>query len=127
MIAEYESEALRGFVAAGGRKTSSEVLLAESVRAIKRRAAARGDDGGAELGELEAVIEGFELWSLTRELLIRAGRLAPSSLGTLDAIHLATALSFPSVSPCFVSYDRRQLDAARRAGLPTASPGAGAA
>ncbi len=76
---------------------------------------------------MEAVIEGFELWSLTRQVLIRAGRLAPSTLGTLDAIHLATALSFPSVSACFVSYDRRQLDAARRAGLSTVSPGAVAA
>ena len=124
MVAEYESQALRDFLAVGGRKTSSEILLTESVRAVKRRAAARGDDGGPELGRLAAVIDGFELWSLNRELLVRAGRLAPSTLGTLDALHVATALSLPSASLCFVSYDRRQLDAARRAGLSTASPGA---
>ncbi len=123
VVAEHESEALGKFVAAGGRKVSSEILLAESVRAVKRRAAARGDDGASELVELEAVVEGLELRSLTRDLLMRAGRLAPSELGTLDAIHLATALSFPSVFPCFVSYDHRQLGAARRAGLATASPG----
>lgn len=51
----------------------------------------------------------------------------PSTLGTLDAIHVATALCFPHASLRFVSYDRRQLYAARRAGLSTVSPGAEAA
>ena len=123
VVVEHESEALGEFVSAGGRKVSSEILLTESVRAVKRRAAARGDEGASELVELEAVVEGFELWSLNRDLLMRAGQLASSALGTLDAIHLATALSFPSALPCFVSYDHRQLHAARRAGLATASPG----
>ena len=127
MVTELESRALRDFLAAGGRKTSSEILLTESVRAIKRRAAARGDDGLPELGGLASLVEGFELSSLNRDVLVRAGGLAPSALGTLDAIHVATAMSLPHASLCFVSYDRRQLDAARRAGLETASPGAEAA
>lgn len=127
MVTERESQALRDFLAAGGRKTSSEILLTESVRAVKRRAVARGDDGVPELGRLASVVEGFALSSLDREVLVRAGVLGPSTLGTLDAIHVATALSFPSASLCFVSYDRRQLDAARGAGLTTASPGAEAA
>lgn len=124
MVTEPESRALREFLAAAGRKTSSEILLTESVRAVKRRAAALGDDGVSELEGLSAVIEGFELSSLNREVLIRAGGLAPSTLGSLDAIHIATALSLPSASLCFVSYDGRQLDAASRAGLAIASPGA---
>jgi len=124
VVTELESRALRDFLAAGGRKTSSEILLTESVRAIKRRAMARGKDGLSELGGLASLIEGFELSSLNRDVLVRAGGLAPSTLGTLDAIHVATALSLAHMSLRFVSYDRRQLDAARRAGLATASPGA---
>ena len=66
----------------------------------------------------------LDLRALDRELLERAGRVEPAALRTLDAIHLATALSFPRAPASFVSYDRRQLDAARRAGLFTTSPGA---
>ncbi len=127
MVTEHESQSLRDFLAGGGRKASSEILLTESVRAVKRRAAARGENGRSELGGLATIVEGFELSSLNREVLLRAGGLAPSTLGTLDAIHVATALSFEHASLCFVSYDRPQLDAARRAGLTTASPGAEAA
>ncbi len=45
----------------------------------------------------------------------------------LDAIHLATALRLTDAHDtrleAFVTYDRRLLEAARRADLPTASPG----
>jgi predicted nucleic acid-binding protein len=56
-----------------------------------------------------------------------AGSLADPELRTLDAIHLATARAMGTELTAFVSYDRRLLRAAVAIGLPTASPGDGAA
>ncbi len=121
-VEERESEALRHFLRTVSRPVSSELSLTESARAAQRRTGAGGaDDLPARLVE---VFRDLDLWALDRELLLRAGGLKPTALRTLDAIHLATALSIPAVRPPFVSYDRRQLEAARRAGLSTASPGA---
>lgn len=52
-----------------------------------------------------------------------AACLPPSTLRSLDAVHLATALLLGTELRAFVSYDKRLLDAARAAGLPVASPG----
>lgn len=120
---ERESEALRAFLATRGRQMSSEILLTESARAVQRRAAVRGEEQGPLLSRLAELVGGLYLRLLDRQLLMRAGRLPPAALRTLDAIHLATALSAPRVPDSFVSYDRRQLEAARSVGLPTASPG----
>jgi predicted nucleic acid-binding protein len=46
----------------------------------------------------------------------------PGELGTLDAIHLASALSLGEDLGGLLSYDRRLLDAAAVAGLPTLAP-----
>ena len=59
---------------------------------------------------------------LTPELLDAAGSL-PGPLRSLDAVHLATALRLRGDLYSLVAYDRRLLDAADSAGLPTASPG----
>lgn len=51
-----------------------------------------------------------------------AQTVTPTTVRSLDAIHLATALhSRPSLTS-FVTYDKRLLDAAQAAGLPTDSP-----
>ena len=56
------------------------------------------------------------------EVLDRAGELAPTSLRTLDAIHLATASLLGPDLEAVVTYDRRMIEAARLYGLPVASP-----
>lgn len=122
-LAEPESKALRIYLAASGEQTSSEIVLAESVRAVRRNAEARGLDLLGPLSLLEGVVKGLDLRALDRQLLAAAGELRPLALGTLDAIHLATALAFPQPGLSFVSYHQRQLVAARQAGLATASPG----
>jgi uncharacterized protein len=60
--------------------------------------------------------------SLTTEVLDNAATLPPQRLGTADAIHLASALAIRRDLSAFVAYDKRLLDAAADAGLPTASP-----
>ena len=54
--------------------------------------------------------------------IVRAGVIEGMSLRTLDAIHIATAVGLGDVD-VFVTYDERQAEAARLAGLRTVSPG----
>jgi len=46
----------------------------------------------------------------------------PATLRTLDAIHLATALTLGGDLAAFVTYDDRLADAARTLGLPVVRP-----
>ena len=50
------------------------------------------------------------------------GEISPAEVRSLDAIHLASALSLGSDLGVIVAYDERLLDAARTQGLPTSSP-----
>lgn len=58
------------------------------------------------------------------ELLHAAAHLQPPALPTLDAIHLATALSIRDRLGVVFCYDARLADAAASAGLVVARPGA---
>lgn len=55
-------------------------------------------------------------------VLAAAMHVEPASLRALDAIHLATALSFGHELAGMVVYDRRLAEAARRAGLTVWAP-----
>jgi predicted nucleic acid-binding protein len=70
-----------------------------------------------------SVLERFNLRRLSDEILSRAADVAPRSLRTLDAIHLATALDFSPPPACFLCYDRRLGAAARQHGLAVVAPG----
>jgi predicted nucleic acid-binding protein len=68
------------------------------------------------------------LYRIEIDQIVRATAAAYDHTGlrSLDAIHLATAQILGDTSDenlDFVTYDRRLLDAAERAGLTTASPG----
>ena len=51
-----------------------------------------------------------------------AGRLLPVELRSLDALHLAAALSIGRDLQAIVTYDKRMADAARKSGIPVESP-----
>lgn len=63
------------------------------------------------------------LVDISHEIENQAVALVTSTLRTLDAIHLATALSFGEDLGTLVAYDQRLLEAAKTAGLKTLSPG----
>lgn len=60
--------------------------------------------------------------NVTEEIRDLAAHL-PGNIRTLDAIHIATALTIAEYLTALVSYDQRMLDIAKEQGLPTASPG----
>ena len=64
----------------------------------------------------------IHLIRLDDELLERAAELEPPTVRSLDAIHLAAALSLGSDLAALVTYDERMTSAAQAIGLPVVSP-----
>ena len=121
IVEEPESAALRGY-AAGRELLASELVLAEVPRAIQRLATTTRVPRRRFARGLERVLGAIALLPLEREVLLRAGAFDAPFLRALDAIHLAAALEVAEVLEGFVSYDERQIEAARIAGLPVVSP-----
>jgi predicted nucleic acid-binding protein len=77
------------------RAVSSGLILTESLRTLDRlRLQARLPDRevAARRATILALVASFEIVALDAAVLDRAAQPMPTALGTLDAIHLATAL-----------------------------------
>lgn len=118
VLPEPESGALTAFVNSLPLLSSSVLSAVEAPRAIARVA----DDERASdrIDQLLATLDLIELDQVVEE---RARALPPWGLRSLDAIQIASALSLGAELETFVSYDRRQLEAAREAGLEVLAPG----
>lgn len=90
--------------------------LTEVVRALQRHGSHEDDDP-------EGLLEAFTVLDLTPGICRTAGALAPVALRSLDAIHLATALSIGDQALELVTYDARLARAAALHGLAVAHPG----
>jgi predicted nucleic acid-binding protein len=111
---EPESEALAAALD-GWPLTSSALLEVEAVIAVRRR----------EPDEVRAVREllrGVELVELDADVRRAAGDLPDPGLRSLDAIHLATALSLGDRCGAFFAYDDKLIAAARAHGLTVSVP-----
>ncbi|MGI8658992.1 MAG: type II toxin-antitoxin system VapC family toxin [Candidatus Limnocylindria bacterium] len=115
VVREAESDALGAWIRQRSRLVSSALLRTELIRAVRR-----GEP--AAMDQVRATIARFNLHGLDPEILDLAGRLDPTSLRSLDAIHLATALRLTDDLEAIVTYDHRMIDGARQLGLPVASP-----
>ena len=124
VVEEKESAALRAWIATGPDRLSSVVTAVELRRAARRVAAGVSEVIARELTrETEVLLRGVQLLTLDEQIAQQAATLEPPTLRSLDAIHLATALSVDDLSH-FVTYDARLAEAAARAGLVVAMPGA---
>ena len=119
VVRERESDALRAWTALHPAAVTSALAVTEVRRAITRLSPRRGLSDRARL-----VLDGVALLGLDQEVLEKAASLAPAELRALDAIHIASALTLGGDLLAFVTYDDRQRDAARRAGLRVEAPGA---
>jgi predicted nucleic acid-binding protein len=75
------------------------------------------------LGPARAVLAVLDLVPLDDGVLGAAAELPDHGLRTLDAVHLASALSLDPDLETFVAYDARLVAAAGAAGLAVAQPG----
>jgi uncharacterized protein len=118
---EPESASLRAFLG-GDDLVSSELVLTEVPRAVRRVAAWEALPVEQLIERTEELLDAVALLPLDRALLVAAGALEEPALRALDAIHLTAAID---VSPldAFVSYDARQSAVARLARLRTVAPG----
>jgi predicted nucleic acid-binding protein len=118
---EPESAALQRFIKGAGL-VSSELVLTEVPRAIRRASAA---DPRLPVGPLlehaALVLDGIALRAIDRASLLAAGAIDEPALRSLDAIHLVAAIDLLPLD-AFVSYDERQAAVARLAGLRTIAP-----
>jgi predicted nucleic acid-binding protein len=115
VVPEPETRALREQLRSWPERVSSVIARVEVVRAARRvglSAARRADAVMARLGLVE----------LDDEVIQRASKLAPLELRTLDALHLATALSLGDDLGALCLYDARLSSVAGTMGLSTLAP-----
>jgi len=114
---EPESAALRGYLESRPHRAASTLARLEIARALRRSGA------GPEAHEnIEFVLSRVVLMKLDAPILELAATLDPPELRSLDAIHLATALSLHEDLEALVTYDVRLAAGAEALDLPVASP-----
>jgi len=119
---EAESSVLRTYLA-GADLVSSELILTEIPRAVRRAAAQdRTLPLDLLLERAGGLVEAVALRPVDRALLAAAGALTEPALRALDAIHVMSAVDLDPLA-AFVTYDQRQAAVARLAGLRTLAPG----
>lgn len=74
----------------------------------------------------KALLAGVDVILLSGTVIDEAADVGNPLLRSLDAIHLASALSIRTELSTFVAYDRRLADAAAAVGLALGAPGANA-
>jgi predicted nucleic acid-binding protein len=104
------------------RPVSSELIRVECLRVMDRaRLGLRVDEVTIARNRSDALatLSGFELAPITSFILERAADPFPTALGSLDAIHLATALALREDNPEleFATHDHELATAARSMGF----------
>lgn len=127
---DAQSPALGAFIDArpAVRWFSSELARTELARTVRR---INHDDHGrlideprlrAELSYAERLWERLDLIAVSTRVLNEAADIEQPFLRTLDAIHLAAAVSLRTSLSAFVTYDKRLAATAQQVGLPVLSP-----
>ncbi len=116
VVAEPETAALRTWMNAADRvPVASSLVRTELLRAVRRFAPDR-------VLQARAVLDSITLVQLTTPLFEMAGRLDPTTLRSLDALHLAAALDLGDDLDGLVTYDDRLAEAAGLNGVPVTAP-----
>lgn len=114
-LREPECEALLAELSRWDGYVSSFLLGVESIRACGRYGERYAADARAFLVDVALV-------PLDHGVLTEAASIDPADLRSLDALHLATALSIRDEIGAFVAYDERLVSAAAGRGFTVLSP-----
>lgn len=118
VLPEPETGALLRALSEWPERISSVLARVEVPRAIHRA----GTESTAR-SRAESLLARVGLIRIDEEVLGTAARLEPPELRTLDAVHLATALSLGTDLGGMVSYDNRLSEAAASSGISVLAPG----
>lgn len=114
LVAEPESAALVRYLRRWHWRASAALLRTEALRAVAR--------AGHDPAPVRRLCGGLHLLAVDDALLEHAAALQPWTVRTLDAVHLAAALSLGSELGVLVTYDDRLAQAALAQGLEVAGP-----
>ena len=117
VVRERESSALFDWLRARPERVSSVVSHVEVLRALRRAGAS-----ATALRRAADLIERISLMPVDRPVLEAASEIEPRELRSLDAIHLATALSLGGDLAGLVTYDTRLASAASRSRVDVWAP-----
>jgi uncharacterized protein len=115
-LREPGEDALRGELAEYEGYVSSALLGVEAIRACARY-------GERYATQARGWLLDVALLPLDDSLLDQASALEPAGLRSLDAIHLATALSVKAEIGAFFTFDQRLGEAAANHGFSVVHPG----
>lgn len=116
IVAEPESAALSQCLLQWPDRVSATLLRTETARALRRS----GNDD--LVGHARRLFSTVRLVRIDEPMLDRAGELEPRTLRSLDAIHLAAALSVGPDLGVVLTYDERMREVAVFHGLEVDSP-----
>lgn len=94
---------------------SSDLARTELLRAVRRGAS-------DQVVQARAVLDSLSLLTVSTTVFESAGQLDPAVLRTLDALHLASALSLGDDLEGLVTYDEHLAEAARSHGVAVVAP-----
>ncbi len=114
ILTEPASEAFHRWYVEAERVATSRIGIVETDRASRRRP--------HDADRREFILRDVDVMEIDPAIARAAGAVQPPALRTLDAIHLASALSLGPELDAFVTYDDRLADAARMLGLPVVRP-----
>ena len=112
---EPESEALHGYLRGWPLRVSAALLWTEALRAAQRQPAARVE-------QTVSLLQRMPMLEVDRALFRQAGLLGPATMRSLDAIHIAAAMSLGPDLGVVITYDERMIVAVDLLGLPIACP-----
>lgn len=116
VVSEAETARLRAWLTASEREpVSCDLARTELLRAVCRGAPDR-------VVQARAVLDSITLMTVTTATFEEACRLDPTLLRSLDAVHLAAALSLGDDLEGIVTYDDRLAEVARANGVSVLSP-----
>lgn len=115
LLGEPDAPAIVRDLASFEQHVASRLLRVELRRLALREGALEGAD---------ALLTGIALLPLDEATLAAAETVAPATVGTLDAIHLVTALRLQDAHllDVLMTYDARLADGARQHGLAVVAP-----
>lgn len=116
VVAEPESSALARFLRDWKSRVTSRISSVEVSRVSRRIAIAE------VVKRADALLDNIAFVELSSDIARVAGALDPPMLRSLDAVHVASALSLGSDAGPFVTYDARMQEAATAEGLEVRAP-----
>ncbi len=116
VLRERETTSLREYL------KKSTMRLTSAISEVELRRAAARVDANADVA-VRRVLSVVTQVEVTRDVLKGAATIMPTTLKSLDALHLATALLVASDLDVFVTYDSQLGAAAATAGFVVVQPG----